>query len=84
MRVAVELDREARCWAEEVGEVWTDLKLAAEAQAIDLPAAEQLPEPLLGDGGVIAMLPSQGNTADESAFHIDLSTRQISSCVGST
>jgi hypothetical protein len=75
MRVAIELDGKARGGAEEVGEVVTDGKLAAEAEAVDLAASEQPPEPLLGDGGMVAMLAGQGNTADKSSFHIGVSTR---------
>ena len=84
MRVAVELKGKARGRAEEVGEVGADGKLAAEAEAVDLPPSEQLPEPLLGDGGMVAMLAGQSNTADKSSFHVCISTRGISSCVGST
>jgi len=40
VRVAVELNGKARCRAEEVGEVGTDGKLAAEAKTVDLPASK--------------------------------------------
>ena len=56
MRVAVQLNGEACRWAEEVGEVGAHGELAAEAEAVDLPPPEQLPKPVLGDGGMAAVL----------------------------
>ena len=84
MGIAIELEGKARCGAKEVGEVRPYGELAAEAETVDLPPPKQVPEPLLGDGGTIAMLACQRNTSGKSSFYVCISTREISSCAGST
>jgi len=84
MRIAVKLNGEARKRAEKVSEVGPDGKLSPETETVDLPPPKQVPEPLLGNGGTMTMLACQRNTAEKSSFHIDISTRWISSCAGST
>jgi hypothetical protein len=76
MRVTIQLNGKPRCRAEEVSEVGPDGELAAEAETVELAAAKQLPQPLLRDGGVIAMLAGHCNAADKSSFH----NRYIDAC----
>ena len=60
VHVAIDFDDEAFLSADEVDDVAFEGNLAAEAETVELPAAECVPEFLLGSGGLFTQMAGEG------------------------
>jgi hypothetical protein len=78
VRSAICFEHEARFFAEEVDDEWSDGMLSAELGLHDLPTTQHLPELLFGDSGTVSQSTRLEGPGSEQAGHAWLSAARRS------